>query len=233
MTESSLVSVSRETGLTEIYNSTGQLRTQVDTSAGLISGDSIQTAADGLARIQFITGSELRIFENSLVNFEEVQGPESEEFVLTLQKGKIEALNLDSQTEIWIQKNGERLKAAEYNDSALALSVPESVKSVDDMPKGEISSNLNLDDLQKILSEQEPQFYRCYTQLIQKAPESKGQAILQFTVEPTGKIKNVDVISKTLNEPSFKACLEEVLNRLKIRPFQGAEIATAFPLSFE
>jgi hypothetical protein len=150
-----------------------------------------------------------------------------------VQKGRLDVLTQDPQISLWIQKNGERVIAADYNESPLALQLPEAQKSFEEFQPKDESSNLNFEDLQKIVAAQEPQFYRCYTQLIQTNPEAKGTAVLEFTVEPSGKIKNFALVSKTLKQPSFITCVEQVLLRVKIRPFLGAEIATAFPLTFE
>ena len=66
-----------------------------------------------------------------------------------------------------------------------------------------------------------------------KNPMAKGSIMINFEVEPKGKIQNIDIQSYQVSDETFNKCLTEVLKRIQFRTFDGPAISAVFPLRFE
>jgi hypothetical protein len=91
----------------------------------------------------------------------------------------------------------------------------------------------NTEGNSSILNNHRNYFFKCYTQLLQKQTEAKGEVFLNFTIENSGKISSCEVNSQQMKDESFHRCLKEVMMRIEFMPFKGPAISTLFPLKFE
>jgi hypothetical protein len=98
------------------------------------------------------------------------------------------------------------------------------------VPEG---TGLTEKEIQETMNSHRTSFLKCYSGLLQKDAQAKGEATLTFTVENSGKLSAVEVTSSNLQQDDFKKCLIEVMNRVEFRPFDGSPISTLFPLKFE
>jgi hypothetical protein len=92
---------------------------------------------------------------------------------------------------------------------------------------------LTEDEISGVMASHRSSFFKCYTQLLQKEPQAKGETTLSFTIDNSGKLMTYDMTSAKLQRPEFKKCLLDVMSRVTFRPFQGQPVSTLFPIKFE
>ncbi|MNL44025.1 hypothetical protein D3C87_1665680 [compost metagenome] len=140
---------------------------------------------------------------------------------------------------MYVSRDGVRWDATDYEmnykkqmqDSALPDIAP-STDSATITPSKNIEG-LSSEAIQETLKLHRGNFFRCYTQLLQKTPGVVGTASISFTIERTGKVSNAELTSSSLQDPDFKRCLIEATRRVEFKSFLGDPINTVFPLKFE
>jgi hypothetical protein len=84
-----------------------------------------------------------------------------------------------------------------------------------------------------IIKSQKNNFHRCYLQMLQNFPNSKGRISINFIVENTGKVSAANIESSVFKDENFHKCLTEVITRTNFKPFKGNRISLKIPLKFE
>lgn len=199
-------------------------------STPLSNLDSVETNDLGEVSISFESAFRIRVFTNALVTFEKIEDNKSSHVIAYLKRGdlKVEALGRDG--ELFIAKNGERIKAADFEGSTLQAAPVETPEAT---PTPPINTSLQEDEIYSTMNANRSSFFKCYTQLLQQDTAAKGEVTLSFTIENSGKLSVMDSTSATLGREDFKKCLLEVLSRITFRQFEGPPISTLFPLKFE
>jgi hypothetical protein len=196
--------------------------------------DSIETRDLGEVRLDFETAYRVRVKEHSLITLERVEDQDGFHTVLILKRGQIQVENYGREGDLFIAKNGERISATDYQESPLAQAqVTEAEPSSEWTSPAPEGTGLTEKEVQETMTSHRTSFLKCYSGLLQKDAQAKGQATLTFTVENSGKLKSVEVTSSDFQQEDFKKCLIEVMNRVEFRPFDGSPISTLFPLKFE
>ncbi len=202
--------------------------------SSLYSNDSVETSADGDATVDFDSAYRIRILENSFITI----GQENDRTVLIIKRGDVQVENYGREGTVYISKDGSRWTATDYEmnykQQAPVLSLPE-LAPAEEIPLAATAKidGLTPEFIQDTLRTQRSAFFKCYTQLLQRTPGVVGQASLSFTIMPTGKVANAEITSSSINDPNFKKCLVEAVNRVEFRAFPGDPIATVFPMKFE
>jgi hypothetical protein len=205
----------------------------IDFSAPVFRLDSVETDETGDAFLEFEDGSRLRLLPNALVTLTEENEDGQNRIIVILKRGDLKVERATASAP-WIAKNGERRAAKDYNDSDLQKA-PTSEALANTTPETPLQAKaaLNAQDISGVMNNYRPHFFKCYTQLLQKDPNAKGDVSLSFTVENSGKISASDVVSSTIQNEEFKKCLLEVLRRIDFHRFSGPPVSTLFPLKFE
>ncbi len=233
-TEILLARVERETGKAFIYRSGYTQRENVDRRTDLFNLDSVETQETGEAIIAFESNHKLRLSPNTLVTLERSDDPQNLAVTAIIKRGEVHVDNVGREGELFVTKNGQRIAAADYNNSALASAAVEKP-----VPNEAFSSpvpenqGLSEEEINNVMNNNRASFFKCYTQLLQKEPSAKGNVSLSFTIENNGKLSVAEVTASQLQNVEFKKCLLEVLRRIEFRSFQGPQISTLFPLKFE
>lgn len=218
-----------EMGKATIYRG-GTTKKENLTKRALIHNlDSIETQDTSEASIDFESAFRVRILAGSLVTFEKVS---DENVVLIIKRGDVRVDNVGRENVLFIAKNGERLSAQNYAGSPLAetpVDNPVTTTTIN------AEQDLTNSEIEQVMTSNKNSFFKCYTQLLQKAPGSKGEVTLSFTIENSGKISVTEITAMSLNfgNDDFKKCLIEVLKRIEFKKFKGPQIAAFFPLKFE
>lgn len=197
--------------------------------------DSVETGADGDATMEFDSAYRIRIQENSLVTLD----MENDKVVLIIKRGDVQVENFGREGTVYISRDGVRWDATDYEmnykkqveDSTLPEIAPSTETTVA-TPAKKIDG-LSAEAIQETLKLHRGNFFRCYTQLLQKTPGVVGTATVSFTIERTGKVSNAELTSSSLTDPDFKRCLVEATRRVEFKSFLGDPINTVFPLKFE
>jgi hypothetical protein len=75
--------------------------------------------------------------------------------------------------------------------------------------------------------------YRCYTGLLQLEPTASGKVTIQFSVESSGRVSNLNIANSEFKSKTFHDCISDVLKRTEFSAFAGPAISTLFPLHFQ
>lgn len=205
----------------------------VSNAFSLSSLDSLESASDGEALLDFPSGYRVRVLKNSLITLEE----SADQTLLILKQGQIQVENFGRDGSLMISHNGKKQTANEFQIEQQNIpqnSISPRPQTLSTEKKSEINNEtLSQDDIQATLQKQKPMFYKCYTQLLQKKPGVTGQVSLAFVIERNGKISHPEISSSNITDSKFRSCLLEALARVDFRTFSGDPISTVFPLRFE
>jgi len=194
--------------------------------------DSVETGADGDATLDFDSSDRLHIQENSLITLDEEDG----HIVVIIKNGDIQVENGSNNGQVLISREGSRWSPRDYENKVKKEANYESMPDVAPTVQTTVDSrreSLSPDFIQDTLKSYRNQFFKCYTQLLQKTPGVVGQASISFTIERTGKVSNAEIASSSLADSDFKKCLLEATRRVEFKSFSDEAISTVFPLKFE
>lgn len=194
----------------------------------LFSLDSVETMDLAEVVLSFDSGYRIKLYENTLVTLEKQQ----EKILLIIKRGDLKVEKFGREADLQIAKNGERIDASDYNSSPLAI-IPATPPTTTLPELKESNTAPSEQEIIAILSVQKNYFYKCYTQLLQKNSQAKGEVGISFILHKTGKISGAIVARSQIEDATFKSCLLGVLNRVEFREFLGQDISAYFPLRFE
>lgn len=230
------VRVIRQSGTIKLYSQNYTQRSLVAAEAKLENLDSIETDGNGLANLVFENLYRVQILEDSILTIESLESPDGDQtLVLLLKRGDITVEQVGREGSLLIAKNGQRIDAAEYNDSELKLETTESTDLQEPTYSEDLGQKVGLTEaeISQAFALQKSAFFRCYTQLLQRSPEVTGSLAFQLMIEPNGKTSSAEVVNSNFNDPDFHSCLLEVVKRLEFKSFDSAPVSTLFPMSFE
>ncbi|HRO68701.1 MAG TPA: AgmX/PglI C-terminal domain-containing protein [Pseudobdellovibrionaceae bacterium] len=212
--------------------------------------DLIETRADSETLLAFANGEEVRLLENSVALVDLEAGRP----VVILKDGDVWAEKAkDGPGSILISRNGiRRSLASDFQERAQrqAQTMPTAetptpkapapqmiraearTKELVPQPALRIES-LTADYIQDTLRSQRNLFFKCYTQLLQKAPGLSGDAAVAFTIEKNGRVREAEVSTSNLQDPAFKRCLSDAMKRVEFKSFAGDPVNALFPIRFE
>lgn len=202
--------------------------------ATLFALDSVETGVDGDATMEFDSAYRIRIQENSLITLDD----ENDRIVLIIKRGDVQVENFGRDGTVFVSKDGVRWSATDYEmnykKQAPAETLPDLAPSeTPSAPVNNAGDTLTSEYIQDTLKTYRTQFFKCYTQLLQKTPGIVGQTSISFTIERTGKISQAEIASSSINDLTFKKCLTDATRRVEFKSFRGDPISTVFPLRFE
>jgi len=78
-----------------------------------------------------------------------------------------------------------------------------------------------------------PGLRACYDIISETKPELWGTITLALVVEPTGKLKSLDILHDEIGDPTFQGCILGHATKLRFpRPKFGGEVDITYPLHF-
>lgn len=222
------------TGEATITRSGSLQREKIEGHPTLNQLDSVETTDLGEVRLDFESAFRVLLKENTLVTLERIGDQKGFHVVLIIKRGSIQVDNIGHEGDLFIAKNGERISADQYHESPLSkVAVEDPQQSLTPPNAPAVGGSLSEQEIQDVMGSHRTSFLKCYSQLLQKDPNAKGDATLTFTVENNGKVNGVEITSTSLKQEDFKKCLSEVMNRVEFRPFPGPPVSSLFPLKFE
>jgi len=90
--------------------------------------------------------------------------------------------------------------------------VVEKVSSVAD-ERGIKSESRDPDKVSEVINRHNSSIQYCYQRELKQNPDLRGKIVVRFTITPEGKIKEVKLISSTLNNPSVERCIISRIRR--------------------
>lgn len=221
-------------GKVSILRKNMTVKEELHRKALLFALDSVETSSDGDATLDFDSSYRIRIPENSLVTIND----ENAKTILIIKRGDVQVENYGREGSVYITRDGIRWSATDYEmtykKQVAEGTLPELAPSIPGFQNesGKMEG-LSSDSIQDTMKAHRGNFFRCYTQLLQRTPGVAGEASISFTIERTGKVSSSDVTSSSINDMTFKKCLLEATRRIEFKSFSGDPISTVFPLRFE
>lgn len=78
--------------------------------------------------------------------------------------------------------------------------------------RGVKSQSRDPDQVSEVVNRHNASIQYCYQRELKVNPDLKGKLVVRFTIDPSGRVKDVNIISSTLNSPSIERC---VISRIK------------------
>lgn len=149
---------------------------------------------------------------------------------------------LSELTEPFVEKAGEYLrqalaiaKQADLGDAAVEgarrlLSIVESLSK----PSADSSPAPTSADLMKLVLAERARLQACAGKQANAGdPSLQGKMELKVQVVPTGYIANVAVVTKAFEGSDFARCVQDLIRRLRLNPFQGKGVVLDLELTFK
>ena len=90
--------------------------------------------------------------------------------------------------------------------------VVENISAIED-ERGVRSESRNPDEISEVVNRHNSSIQYCYQRELKENPDLKGKLVIRFTITPEGKIKDVKVISSTLNNTRVERCVISRISR--------------------
>lgn len=201
------------------------------------STETIETNEEADVIIEFPSNYRLKIKPQSLVYFEQTEDISH----LLIKRGNVVIENFGREGSLLIAKDGPELNATEYaqihergaNSSVGESGTTQTSQTANTSNKNQREARLTQKIIQDVLKNVKNQFYKCYSQLLQKTPGIGGQSSIAFSILATGRVSQPEISSSTLSDTQFKKCLVNVIERVEFPSFAGASVSTVFPIRFE
>jgi len=233
---SKIARVVRETGEVTWYSQGLGQRKLVTSEMEIGSFDSLETNDLGEATLYFENGYQVRVLPNTVLSLEKKTTEQNVDADLVLQHGNVEVEKVGSLGELSISKKGHRISASEYNESDLKRLQLPAKQPISETAAVDGKYPLSEQEISNVVSHHQTEFFKCYTHLLQKHPQARGEVILNFTIQSAGRVELPEVLpqwSQGTGTEEFNRCLKDVISRIEFRSFKGSSITTVFPLKFE
>lgn len=224
--ESDFAVVNDKVGVVTVTSAQSPSPVSLNLKTQLHPRDMVTTGADSEVLLQFKNESQLRVTSNSeiLLDLQENGSP-----LVVVRTGDIFTERFGKKPETWIRKDGQSLSITDYT----ASNKRNNKYLKEPQPAVDANETLTQTEIETVLSDRKSDFFKCYGQVLQKKPQSRGQVLLSFTIEKQGQTSKIEVSKSDIDDNTFKSCLMEVVARTKFRTFNGKSITTVFPLKFE
>ena len=207
--------------------------------------ETAQTGPESEALLDFPSGEQVRMLENSMI-LADFEGGRP---VLIVKAGDLWVERTTTSLEgPLISREGLRRTLAE--DLKLRLKkagkdpteiIPEGAKTAltgttrAPTPKKPPSKGetLSAEYIEDVMRGQRHSFFKCYGQLLQHSPGMVGEASIAFTIEHTGKVAAAQIPNSTVQDLQFRRCLTDAVKRIEFKSFAGDSVQTLFPIRFE
>ncbi len=93
-------------------------------------------------------------------------------------------------------------------------------------------ATLTNQDIQTVLADKVVPIRFCFMKGLEENPQMSGEAVMMFTVEPTGRVSKANVAKSTLNSPTAEDCLERRVMRMQFPAFDGPAVTKQVPFRF-
>lgn len=126
-------------------------------------------------------------------------------------------------------------------DDSAPTSTPARAATAPTPPTGGGESELlTNDDIIRALRNQTGLFQRCYLGFIHRRGSgsamtgASGKITMRFTVQPSGRANEAQVVQSEFNDPTLHNCVREVIERARFKTFRGAAVVIQeFPITLQ
>ena len=72
---------------------------------------------------------------------------------------------------------------------------------------GAVTGNRDPDEISVVINRHNTSIQSCYDRGLKRDPDLKGKLVVRFIITAEGRVKNVNLISSTLNNPRVERCI--------------------------
>lgn len=216
----------------------------------LFASDIVETSEFSAANLNFSDTAALLIKENTWFTIDQSK----DRIVVYLKKGDIKILSPAKKLKIFINTQGEDVPLEQYQAYTYqiptlklgptdAVTAPPEIKATVNVETlnptpPEEKKEENKAPLQDLivatLQKEKTNYYKCYTNFLQKQKVQAIEANISLTITKEGKSISPKVLSLSTQDPEIKDCLVNVTSRIEVKGYKSdEEITTTFPLKFE
>ena len=204
-------------------------RVKLNRSTKLYAMDTIITTEGAEALVRLDSGDEIRIHESSEIKFDQDDG----KFLLIVLSGNLSQESSTNSDLVRISKDGNTwslptIVPTESNLQSTTGSQKQSLQSTQNTDTG-----LDQSSIQETLKNHQTQFYKCFTQILQKDSHAKGEVSIGFTIESSGRVSRPEIIKSSFTDLKFQKCLLDAILRAEFKSFKGKAMSMVFPLKFQ
>ncbi len=87
-------------------------------------------------------------------------------------------------------------------------------------------------DIQRVVSARSAGIKFCYEKELQRNPSLAGKVVLNWLINPQGRVTRVYVVSSTLNSPRVEQCMMRQVRRWRFTKPEGGQCSVNFPFVF-
>lgn len=190
----------------------------------------------GQVTFKLNSGYEITLEEQSRGFFEPYLYKGQNTILFVLLKGRFTLLNEGQENQFFVSYDGQ---VQNPKKQILSNPIPSlEIKAEDTSLFPDPLANANPQDRLRVqvseaLKTNQPLFSRCYTNLLKTQPSAKGQVVLQFSIQPDGRLSQITIQNSTLQSTDLHQCLITTLSRIQVSPFTGEPILANYPIRFE
>lgn len=228
--------VERHLGEVSILPAHHFISNDIQSTGALGPQDTLTTGADGDATIIGPNNEKLHVSESSTLYVLK----ERQQWILILKKGDLQVVDSgdgDNQS-LAVKSRGTLYSLAEYEqDRQRRLAQPEfrNFARYDgvELKDAEVGKRISPDLIDQVLQTHRGSFFKCYAMLLRQNPNSKGQSQIDFIIQASGRVSEVQIGFSSLRDRDFQNCLIHAVKNIEFPSFQGEAVHSAFPLRFE
>ena len=83
-----------------------------------------------------------------------------------------------------------------------------------------------------VMDRNKSRIYQYYNRALRKDPTLSGKVVFELTIDPSGRVTKVRILSSELNNPKLEAKLTSLLKRLNFGAQDVAETVIEYPVDF-
>lgn len=221
-----------------------QSKKNLDNLSPLFILDRVESGPESQGRLKTAKGDVFRLFDSQAFTLDQ----QGDELRIILHHGELILEEKSELNQTFIVWEGQKLSLDQYLlKDVSALTSENSLSTVDSFETSEkpeaphmetkkpqeSTASISAEQLREFIQKNRQQFFKCYSSLLQKEPEAKGEVRATLTILKNGKVTQPSIIQSFTENKDFKNCLIQVLSRTDIPAFQGQKITTIVPIVFE
>jgi len=87
-------------------------------------------------------------------------------------------------------------------------------------------------EIMEVVNENKPALNKLYREHLKQKSGLSGKVVLRFTIEASGKVANINIVSSTTKYAKFDNAIKDAVAAWKWKPIEKGNITTTIPFNF-
>lgn len=98
--------------------------------------------------------------------------------------------------------------------------------------ESESSAEISNEYIQRVLDRQRRFFSSCFLKYFERkqGQVQAGLVVFHVVIENSGRVRTAEVLESDIQDEGFTSCLQSVLERSRLRPFEGPTLHVEYPI---